>query len=606
MVSLRWKLLGASLVQVALLGSVGWFGDEQSRAAAERAERQRVLIQLRAEALRTTIEAERLRQGEPVEARLEAQRRAVEQGAPAGTDVRDLLAAVADVLPGREAEQSARRAVDDALAPLFARLSALEQAADDDAAESVGLVQRAVSRQQNAFLRFSATAGTPDGEQAMLALGLAGDEAQATLRALAGQGGDDDVEALTDAEARTVATAACEAAAILRKHVDDYANERSRQAEAYRRFHAAAAGVEVALAQALDAEQVAATASTTLGTQRQRALLSASVVLSVALAFLLLRQVVRPIARMARLLTTLGAGECDLHSRLEIGSRDEVGAFASGFNTFVAKIHATVQTVDTGVAALHTAVHDLEARIGELEVEAGTSRQQAERLGGAASEIVTAVGCASEATARLHSAVTAVGNGSDTAHRHATDAAGAAAEVDTVVRGLADRAREIDKVSTVIADLARQTNLLALNAAVEAARAGTAGAGFAVVADEVRNLAMRTASEAASIARTVHEVQSSAQRSTTAMGRLREQVMQVHALQQGITGQVATQRRDAADVGQAVARAAGSSTTIRDTAPEVLVGTARTQELTVAAARLTGDVRATAGRLGELVRQFRL
>ena len=606
MVSLRWKLLGASLIQVALLGSVGWFGDEQNRAAAERADRQRELIQLRAEALRTTIEAERLRQGEPVEARLQAQKDAVAQGAPAGTDVQALLAAVADVLPSRGTEQRARRAVDDALAPLLARLSALEQAVDDDAAEAVGLVQRAVSRQQNAFLRFAATAGTPDGEQAMLALRLAGDEALATLRALAGLAEDDDVEAVADDEARTAAIAAGESAATLRRQVDDYANERSRQAEAYQRFQAAAAAVELALAEALDAEEVAAAASTELGTQRQRALLLASVLLSVALAWLLLRQVVRPIARMARLLTTLGAGECDLHSRLEIGSRDEVGAFASGFNTFVAKIHATVQTVDTGVLALHTAVIDLEARIGELEVEAGASREQAERLSGAASEIVTAVGCASEATERMHAAVTAVGSGSDTAHRHATDAAGAAAEVDSVVRGLAERAREIDKVSTVIADLARQTNLLALNAAVEAARAGTAGAGFAVVADEVRNLALRTASEAASIARTVHEVQTSAQRSTTAMGRLREQVTQVHALQRGITGQVATQRRDAADVEQAVARAAGSSTTIRDTAPEVLVGTARTQELTVAAGRLTGDVRATAGRLGELVRQFRL
>jgi methyl-accepting chemotaxis protein len=133
-----------------------------------------------------------------------------------------------------------------------------------------------------------------------------------------------------------------------------------------------------------------------------------------------------------------------------------------------------------------------------------------------------------------------------------------------------------------------------------------AGAGFAVVADEVRDLAGRTANDAAVIGRTVDALVEAAQRSATSMSKVRSLVTEVHTPQERIAGDVARQRRDADAVGSAVTAANTASTTIHDVSTAVASGTARTQEPTESAGQLATAVRGTAGRLGELVRQFRL
>lgn len=123
-----------------------------------------------------------------------------------------------------------------------------------------------------------------------------------------------------------------------------------------------------------------------------------------------------------------------------------------------------------------------------------------------------------------------------------------------------------------------------------------AGAGFAVVADEVRDLAGRT----------VDALVEAAQRSATSTSKVRSLVTEVHTPQERIAGDVARQRRDADAVGSAVTAANTASTTIHDVSTAVASGTARTQEPTESAGQLATAVRGTAGRLGELVRQFRL
>jgi len=82
---------------------------------------------------------------------------------------------------------------------------------------------------------------------------------------------------------------------------------------------------------------------------------------------------------------------------------------------------------------------------------------------------------------------------------------------------LGQQADSIGHILSVISDIADQTNLLALNAAIEAARAGDAGRGFAVVADEVRKLAEKTMAATKEVGEAVRSIQSQARENIAAV-----------------------------------------------------------------------------------------
>jgi methyl-accepting chemotaxis protein len=619
MTSLRSKLIGASLLQASLLAWISWSGADQVAEAERLANQQRAVMQSRAAALQATITVGRLRQGEPAEAEL--QRCLTElhdswQAAGAGPEsalapLPGFVRAAAKFAPLRQQVDAGREAVDTQVAPVLAALAQLEPAMGllddpDDALETLAGARLQLTRQQNAFFRFAATAGSEDGDQARLELQLAGDEVQQVLTSL---GGDGD-EALPAGPARDRAAAAAEAATTLLRSVHAYVALVGERATLQAEFLRGAKALDDALVQRQATIAAAGAAAMHYNQQRQMLVIGVSAALLLALLLLLLLlllgRVVRPIARTAGLLADIGSGACDLAQRLQIDSRDEVGAFARGFNAFVTKIHATVRAVDGSVGKLSTSMRDLDARTSELQALAATTQDQAERLGASAAVVVGAVGDAAAAAGGWRSSTTAVGDASSSARTASQATVQTMARVDTTVRGLAEHASQIGKVTEVIANLARQTNLLALNAAIEAARAGSAGAGFAVVADEVRSLAVRTAAEAAAIGRRIDDIQRAAHQAVGAITDVSHQVGQVDSEQCRITAAVTAMNTSGSTVGDAITRAVTDTTTIQQICPQVAEGTTRTRELSQATAQLTGAVRDTANQLSQLVQQFRL
>jgi methyl-accepting chemotaxis protein len=210
------------------------------------------------------------------------------------------------------------------------------------------------------------------------------------------------------------------------------------------------------------------------------------------LAFLVNRQVTRPLADINALLGALAEGEGDLTKRLAVRTRDEIGELAGRFNIFMDKLASIIAQVRA--TATHVGGASQQLSSATAKVASGTQSQAASL---------------EETAASLEQLTATVKQNADNA-KQASDLAGGSREAadrgGQVVSTAVSSMQEISRASKHIVDIigvidgiAFQTNILALNAAVEAARAGEHGRGFAVVATEVRNLSQRSADAAKEI-----------------------------------------------------------------------------------------------------------
>ncbi|KTT52827.1 chemotaxis protein [Pseudomonas oryzihabitans] len=225
-------------------------------------------------------------------------------------------------------------------------------------------------------------------------------------------------------------------------------------------------------------------------------LILATLLATIALAFLLTRSITLPIGEALRIAQRIA--NKDLAEDIQVTGRDE----AAGLLTALAGMQANLRDTVAHLADSSSQLAAAEEMTAVIDAGNRGLLRQNDEIGQVATAVTEMSAAVDEVARHAEESAGASQRGSTLTQAGLQHVAATLTAIERLagqvdqssgqIQTLSGRAQAISNVVDVIRAIAEQTNLLALNAAIEAARAGDQGRGFAVVADEVRALAHRT------------------------------------------------------------------------------------------------------------------